>query len=364
MTVSLLLYERLAQDTNRFVKSYTHHARDWGRSIRAVGGYWMGDFTVGPETMSRAKMIEAFNLDLGRRLVENTSGVESWEGEIIEIELMLRGILYRRTLDPERWHNKVKVRYTDESTGNSTATAWGEETDSSDVYGESCYIDLIGETSAAAATALRDRRLAEFAFPKSVPAGSLSFGQESFQEDALRVRCAGYAYSMNRRFQESDIASAAISTQLAALAGNSEFVTAGDIDTNSLSAPVKASDIPQRLWDAAEELILMGDASGNRWVGGVYKGRKFNYCPAQTSVTHYWRNGRLTDLIGRPVIPSLIWPNIIVQISDTPLGVTPPGGAAWDSPRNLWIEEVEFIAPDGYRLMPYGGGGELIGGEI
>lgn len=362
MNFSLTLYEKLLVSSTTRIANLTRHAPNWARSIRAVGGYWQGDFTIKPNTMPIIEMIDFFNRGIGRRIVEDTHGITTWEGEIVQMDLTLDGITYRRTMDSERWHNRVKVAYTDNATNIATATAWSEDTDSSDVYGESEYIDLVGSNySATVAEALRDRRLAENAFPKSVPVGGLTFARGITQrQDSLRVNCAGYVFGMNRRYRESDIAAANVSTQISTLVGNSEFVTAGSIDTNALSVPVKCSDISQRLWDVIEELILMGDGSGNRWVGGVHEDRKFDYNLAETAVTHYWRDGRLLNKASAPVVASMIKPDIVVRISGAPIGVVPPGGDVIDNPRNVWIEEVEFIAPDGYRLIPYGGGYEIL----
>lgn len=357
MTVSLLLYERLVRGTS-FIANITHHAPNWRRSIRLVGGYWLGDFTIMLATMDALAMRHIFDTSLGYRIVEKTFGLVTWEGEIVEMDLTADGATWRITLHPERWHNKVDVRYTDSITGTVKSVGFSETTASSDIYGESQYIDTVGSHyDATVAAARRDRRLLEFAFPQSVPAGGLvSASQQAVRRpDQLVVRCGGYILSMNRRYQTADIAAASLSTQLGVLVGNSEFVTAGDIETNALSVPITVASTPQRLWDIAKELILMGDASGDRYAGGVYAGRLFDYEAAQTTASHYWQNGQLLDKGRAPVTPSAILPNMVVQLSAILPGELPPGGNVWDSPRNLWVEEVEFAAPNSYRIIPYAG---------
>jgi hypothetical protein len=134
-----------------------------------------------------------------------------------------------------------------------------------------------------------------------------------------------------------------------------EFVTAGTIDTNSGVKPsIMCKEMNMRLWDLAEEITAMGDGSGARWIAGVYAGRVLNYEAAETAVYYYWRNGRLCNDAGQPIYPTLIEPNIIVQV-DVPFGVTPGSGNEWDNPRQFYVEEVEFIAPRSYRLIPYEG---------
>jgi hypothetical protein len=311
----------------------------------------MGDFTITSNTMNRIQMVNFYRQGIGRRIVEKTAGITTWDGEIVDMVLVLEGQSYHITLDPERWHNKVKTKY------GYSETAFSEDTDSSDVYGESGYIDYIGGAyDSTSATAKRDKRLADNAFPRSRPQGG-SGGGLAVQTggNTLHVMCAGYVFSMNRRYQTSDIAAGNLSAQISTLVGNSEFVTAGTIETNTLSVPVSVTGVEVRLWDLISELVEMGDASGNLYVGGVYEDQKFHYEAAETVVTHYWRKGRLLNRGFSQVLPTMIRPDIIVQFENSPGEFIPPGGAARDDPRSVYIEEVEFIAPNSYRLIPTGG---------
>jgi hypothetical protein len=319
-----------------------------------MGGYWLGGFTIAEQSMTHSHIINFFNVSIGRRVVEKSASIITWEGEIVQMDLAHNGLNYRRTLDYERWHNRVKVAYTDASTAVATATAWSENTGSSDIYGESNYIDVVGDNyDATSAVALRDRRLAEHAYPRPFPEGGFASQDAGERGTSLNVMTAGYVFGMNRRFRESDTAAGNVSAQISTLIGESEFVTTGHIEANTLQVPISGSEISFRIWDGVSDMIEMGDASGNRWTGGCWAGRKFHYEQAETMVTHYWRGSKLRDLAQQPVQPSLIKPDIIVQISDLPVGILPPGGNVWDNPRNVYIEEVEFIAPDQYRLIPY-----------
>jgi hypothetical protein len=64
---------------------------------------------------------------------------------------------------------------------------------------------------------------------------------------------------------------------------------------------------------------------------------------------------------GHPIYPTLIRPNIIVQVNSTPFGITAGSGSEFHNPRQFYVEEVEFIAPRSYRLVPYEG--EALFGE-
>ena len=348
---SLHLYDRInpASPTtdSAFRGALTPHARDWRRSIRAIGGFWQGDFTIigGREgTMGRTQMINLYNTSMGKRIVENSGGITTWEGEIVELVLTLDGVQYRRTFVPNQWHNKVAVKYP------AALTSFSEDTSSSDIYGESCYIDTVGSAyGSTAAEARRDRLLAENAWPRSRAVGGLG-NTDAAQGNTLAVSVAGYVFSMNRRYQTTDIAAGNLSANLSTLIGNSEFVTAGRITSNTLSVPVQAAGIYPRLWDAIEELIEMGDASGNRYVGGAWAGRAFHYTAAETTVTHRYASGKLYTKAGTLVLPSQIRPDIIVDIANSPTEIPSMSGSDIDS--YSYIEEVEFIAPDKFRLIP------------
>ena len=343
---NLLLYDRLAVGTS-YRDNITFLAQAWRRTTQRVGGNWLGDFSITSERLTRGEIVDLYNTIIGWRIVEHSYGPETWEGEIVDLLLSIDGASFRRSLSLEKWHNKVAVKY------SGGLTDWNEDTDSSDLHGESCYIDTAKTAmSQTAAEARRDRRLATYAFPRSRPTGGLSPDEgERRRGVSLAVQCAGYAFSMQRRYQTADIAAAALSTQLSTVVGNSEFVAAGSIATNSLSVPVQAAGKYPRLWDVCEELIGMG-ASGAEYVGGVYPGRVFNYEAAATEVTYYWRNGQLYDAAGTLMLPTHIKTNAIVELANAPRSRTLPGGGTQDQPNRVAIEEVEFIAPNRYRLTP------------
>ena len=184
--------------------------------------------------------------------------------------------------------------------------------------------------------------------------GGLEFGGKERERtaDNLQVTVAGYVATMNWRYREANIVATAASTALEDLVDDSEFIAAGTIDTNSMEVDMDCKT-PLRLWDAVEDIIAQGDASGNRWVGGVYD-REFDYNQGASEVEYYIRNGILVNHAGIPVIPSQLNPDFILRNARAPTGGTPIGGNVWDDPCNAWITEVEFVAPDGLILKPSG----------
>ena len=343
---NLLLYERLPISTANFRGNITRLAQDWHHSVRAVGGFWLGDFSISQEQLTRGEIVDFYNRAIGWRVVEASYGPVTWEGRISQLKLSIDGAEYTRSMDPESWHNKVAVRYP------PTITAWTENTESSDLFGESCYVDSVGGAyNNTAAVARRDRRLAEYAYPRSRATGGLASAKEA-RGVRLDVLCAGYVFTINQRYRLTDTAPANLSTQVGVLVGESEFVTAGTIAINALQVPISTEGIPTRLWDLIEELIGMGDDTGAEYVGGVYAGRVFNANLAETAVTYYWRTNTLYNAAGDPMLPTHIQPDTVVELVNAPRSQALPGGGIKDKPNRIYIDQGEIIAPDAYRLTP------------
>ena len=345
---NLLVYDRLAVSTTSFRVNITALARDWQRTTRALGGYFSGDFTITRDDMTKGEMVDLYNDTIGWRVIERSYGFTTWEGEITQLRLTLDGVTWLRSMDTARWHNRVKILW------GGGETAWGENTDATGLYGDSEYIEQSPSMyNLTAAEARRDRLLAQDAYPRSrAQSGLVIDPARETEADGLSVTCAGYVFSMNRRYRETDTAPANASAQVSALVGESEFVTAGRIETNTLQVPISTGGTPTPLWDLTRDIILMGDLSGNEWVGGVYADREFDLAAAATIVTHYWRDGRLYDAAGNPVLATHVKPGILVEIVGAPRGRILPGAAVWDQPNRAYIDEVEFQAPDKLRLVP------------
>ena len=239
--------------------------------------------------------------------------------------------------------------------GSRQTIAFSENTDSSDEYGEMEAILTLPKTTSAAATAMRDAQLKGYAWPRSRLVSGLAFPRPSaVKEDQLLVVVAGYWHTLNWRYREASIEDT-VSNLITTLVGLSEFVSAGRIETNSLAAYAECDPIGQRLGDLIEDLIAQGDASGNVWKGGVYGDREFVYEQAPTEPRYFLHGGRLVDVVGVEVLPPLLEPGFLLYNASAPTAALPPGtSSAWDDPRVCYVDEVEFIAPDGLRLKLYG----------
>lgn len=241
--------------------------------------------------------------------------------------------------------------------GGRLNTGWASNEDSKDEYGRAEYIMTLGGTAPEAATSMRDRELAEFAWPRSRKVGGGSRDPEDTgrpEPAVLEVSVAGYWVTLNWRYQRTRLMRPA-SDLITYLLGQSEFVTAGRIETNSMRTKVDTDPIPVRRGDAIQDVILDGDLENHIWQGGVYAGRTFVYEQAPTTVEFYERaDGVLVDKARVPVVPTLMKPGVLLMDETAPTGGQPAGTSnVWDDPRVGYVQEVRFTAPNGleYRIM-------------
>lgn len=314
---------------------------------RAVGGFYAGSAPI--VGMSRLDMIDLYTMYLGNRVRENVCGLIAWEGMIYEMRLVLDGQEYVRTLAPERFHNRVNVKYSS-TVGATTAVGWSENTDSSGMYGRVDYIDSQAGMTTAAATALQARRLKEYGWPRSW------MGQYTGGKDSLTLGFAGMYTTLFWRYREASGTNTPTAIITALLASTySEFVTARRIGTNSLSVSYDALPTARRVGDIFEELIAQGDASGNVWKGGVYAGDCFDYEQAPTTHEYQVLSGKVCDLSGAPAEAALLSPGFLLLNASAPIVQLPAGTSysAWDDPRIGYVDEVQFDADSNltWRIM-------------
>ena len=321
-----------------------------GQHRLAIGGYHLGKFAI--KNRGVQELTDFYNTWIGMKIVEKTFGMTSYEGIIWQLDLIKNGVNYRRTLNPKYWHNRVKVKYTDEN-GSPSGIAWSENTSSSEIYGVMEYFISIGPTVSSAATALRDSELTAYAWPISRTIGSVDVSQikPSSSNDGLYITTAGFMATANWKLSEVKSTTAPASTILSGLVGLTEFISSGRIETNSMLTRYEGNIIPQRVGDLIKIVIKQGDSSGNIWRGGVYADQKFIYEPVPTTIDYILQNGMLVDAAGTQVNPALLNPGFYVRDSNAPKGGQPPGTSnIWDDPQVSYCDEVEYTWPDKLRL--------------
>ena len=163
-------------------------------SAVAQGGYDTADIQVsGPE-------LALHNLRNWLRYRVEITGAAGlvWEGHIDEIMLNLAGVTV--TTGMEQMYNAIKVLYSytgDDGGSESGETEWGTDTDSINEFGRKEAIHSSGgETTAEAATALRDTVLAG---AKKANAPSISV-QGAGEEAGAVLTCSGRYHQLEWRY--------------------------------------------------------------------------------------------------------------------------------------------------------------------
>jgi hypothetical protein len=228
----------------------------------------------------------------------------------------------------------------------ASETEWYSDADSIAAYGQHDDILLEAQMTSTAAAAKAQRKLAERAWPRSLPPPSIGGGSLG-GGDGLKLTFAGYVFTLGWKYTLENGQTDA-STHVANIVAESDYITAGAITTNALQYLMPAT-YQMMAWDAIEEIILSSDANNAEYEGGVYADRLFHYGPLSTDVKYYYEGGRLRDANMAPALPWGARPGI-VHLSDMPAGPVSATGNIEDDPRNVRYDEVEFIAPDGVRF--------------
>ena len=231
---------------------------------------------------------------------------------------------------------------------NSRANVGASDDASSQAeYGRMDYVVSLAGADATAATALRDRHLAEYAWPRA------RFVGRSRAEDRLVASANGFWNTLFWRYRNISETGAA-STVIANLVGDSEFVTAGVIESNTLEVTADGYPIPQRIGDLITRVVDQGDASGNVYRVGVYGDRALDYEQVDDDYEYMMRDGALFGLSGAPVVPELVRPGRLVRVSRS-VGVQPPGGNVWSDPGVAYIDQVEWQRDRGALMLSLAG---------
>ena len=155
MKPSLKLYTPINRG-KKFIADVTDDAIGWRRSMRAMGGYWMGNFRIEAKTSlynDVTDLTDKFYNWLGCEIVEESGGFMTWQGLVYSMDLTHKGLIRRRSLD--LMSNYVTVEYLDDS-GENHYTDPGENTESSGLFGRKEGLITYDGLGATAADAFRD----------------------------------------------------------------------------------------------------------------------------------------------------------------------------------------------------------------
>lgn len=132
-------------------------------------------------------------------LLNNDAGERVWWGYISKITIVDGSV--NVVVDVEQMTNACAVAYTltafgQGRTGARRTTEWTTNAVSISEFGRREILDSMGDTTDAAAVALRDRRLQMFAYPAALP--TISPNTDSGQY--VELECRGYWYTLGWRY--------------------------------------------------------------------------------------------------------------------------------------------------------------------
>lgn len=340
-----------------FVADITQDAIGWRRSMRSMGGYWMGSFTL--ESKSKyyggsggaSELMEKFYNWLGNEIVEESGGFQTWQGLIYSMDLTYKGLIRRRSL--ELMSNSVKVEYDDDE-GDSQTTDAAEAAVSIGYFGRKEALITYDGIDATAAEAFRDRYLNEnsWTYPRVVgvnPAVKMLERDESIT--TLEVNCCGYIFTGNWRFEQvgdgsidnlSDWLTEIVTTDM-------EFVDVGVFQENTIQI-YKTNSSPRRAWDVISGLVELGDTSGNPHYFMVGNNRLAYYGPINPVPKYYLREGKIYASPSGNT-PADIWRMRPAVVRDMDYPVTRYWYGGWlENIRDFYMDEYECSVETGLTI--------------
>lgn len=311
------------------MQDVTNIAKNWKRSIRLQGGFWQGSFEIEADT---PVLQDWFYNRLGYHVVESTAAGNTWEGMVYEMQLSLNGATLRRSLST-MW-NRVEVC----NTSSWADTPWYtyDNTQSQARYGIRHMRKVSpSDVGNAGAQQWGQRLLKENAYPYARPMG-IALGSTS--KNRLQVTVCGYVFTLNWRIDESGnrTASDVLTT---VLGRSSQFITAGNIQTNSTTGWFGG-----RVWDMFKSLTGGSDSTLATWTLTVGANRQLHYKQLSLSTPNYViLHGKLFNNPGGEISsPYAVRPGVIRDQEN--LVTRGEDGSLFTDARDTLVDEVEVQA--------------------
>lgn len=225
----------------------------------------------------------------------------------------------------------------------SAQTGWTADTSSASVYGRIENALLEAAMTSAAANAKAATTLKKLSWPRTRPPDEFTLvGADLLGEskDKLTLTVSGYVHTLANKYSLTT-GTAEAGAHVAALIAEAEFVAAGGINSNTLSYQIDDRS-PIRHWQILSDIIRSGDASGNRWIGGVMAGRYFDYRMADGLIAYRYRKGRFYLPSGGEQEPWFAEPGHLLYLDDAPVGPGQISGNVEDDPHYVYVSEVEM----------------------
>jgi hypothetical protein len=333
-----------------YIESYSH-------VIEANAGYKSASIGL---VLSLNDIEEWLENGLGRDIsVYNEGGQPIWEGFVNDIEANIGGLTVIRgpLMDIA---NKVAIVYSTVDTSTSppavgvrTKTAYSSDLPSQARYGIIEKVLSSGGQTDANALYVRDTHLEENKDAETTPT-QINLGGSDL---SLRLNCLGYvhwlnAYTYNNTTTGTTTLSVRIQAVLTASPNNILSTDYSRITANTLSIPYYEND-DQIAWDYIKGLLVLGDVAYNRYTFGVYANRRVYYTVMPTTQAYVWNigdGGKVYTPNNDIVRPWDVLPARWAHIPDFMIGRISDNTQMRDDPRYMFIESLNFTAPNGLTL--------------
>ena len=286
-------------------------------------------------------------------------GVKRWQGFINSITVNIGALSY--TIGPViDIANRADVVFSTKTYntnppigGQETSTGVADVTASQARYG--IFITLLngGSGILAQMEEIRDVFLAENSEPFRDTAASFS----SAGEASIQFDCLGY-YHLLKRIPYSSATtgtqdvSAKISAVLAADPSSRFSSSTLHIETNATQVNTAETDNPYA-WDVIQNVVAVGDGSGNRMLFGIYDDLIAHYKSLPTTVTRQMLLSdpaqRVESVSGALVYPWDMRPGVWTAVQDFVIGIPQAVDLKSDF-RNIMVETVSYTAPFGLSI--------------
>lgn len=342
---NLLLGERVIEGASTTNSPITYDVLGWNRTIKAMGGYWFGNFEIVGELADlAAKFYEWLSFDI----VERASGQVAWEGMIYEMDLTAPNGITRRMSMDDVWNYSRAQHTTPDNT--QTSSPWDSVPASITMYGKKETENYIEDIPEASAANYVQRFLQEHAWPWARPVGT---GQPTKDGTAtLTGICAGYAHTAAWQFASDDAATTVNGRIIEIIENDCQFLSKGGIAANAEAASPKVNS-QKSAWDYLMMLVKSGNADGDPFRLWVDTGRKVHYKKIDTAPVYYYRDGELYSGAGssKVVNTRLVRPAVI---RDMQYLVGKKTRSTWlTDARDFYMMELE-VQSDGALIMKPG----------
>lgn len=352
--ISIDVFPSLFSSSSGYI-SLTDEIDSYSHTIDAMGGYRSAQLAL---TGSQEDAEDWLENGLARLvLVYNNAGEIVWEGFVNQVGISIGGLRVTRgpVLDVA---NRVTADYTPLDTsvsppvaGNQTTTTAINDTSSQALYGIIARVLSGGRCSAADMAQSCQVYLQDNALPVVNQQLDLLGG------DAVKIslELAGFVEYLDKNpyALESTASTTVRAKLLLALAAEPNSILSTDyngIVANTLATPAQQDQ--QSIWSVIKDLCALGDASYNRYLFGLYAGRKarYNAVPATFDYQMRLSESLIERFGGEEIEPWNVLPGRWLFYVDFLSGRGSLSAPDRDDPRCQLIESLTYTAPWGLSL--------------